>query len=100
MKSKALILTMVTLTFLMSVTPILGEQVSNDWAVVTAIGADEKVSVELKDGKKFKGLAMKCHRLAFTTGIEEVRLAISRQDSIARLPDRGIPEENRWEKQH
>lgn len=57
MKSRTLILTMVMLTFLMSVTPSLGQQVSvsSDWSVVTAIGTSEKVSVELKDGKKMKG---------------------------------------------
>lgn len=57
MKSKTLTLTIVVLTFLMSVTPVPAQQAnaSTDWSAVMAISPGEKVSIELKDGKKVKG---------------------------------------------
>lgn len=57
MKSRTLALTMVVFTLLMNVAPAIAQQpsASSDWSAVTAISAGEKVSVELKDGKKMKG---------------------------------------------
>jgi len=48
---------MVVATFLMSVAPAVAQQgnASTDWSVVTAISPGEKLSIELKDGKKIKG---------------------------------------------
>jgi hypothetical protein len=57
MKFKAMALTMVLSIFLMSITPATAQQASasTDWSAVTAISPGEKVSIELKDGKKVKG---------------------------------------------
>ncbi|MBC8030585.1 MAG: hypothetical protein H7Z16_10780 [Pyrinomonadaceae bacterium] len=57
MKSKTLALLMVVFTFLLSLPTAMAQQVSvsSDWSVVTAISPGEKVSIELKDGKKIKG---------------------------------------------
>jgi hypothetical protein len=57
MKFRALALTMVVFIFLMSVAPLMAQQTTatSDWSAVTAISPGEKVSIELKDGKKVKG---------------------------------------------
>ncbi len=57
MKSRTLALTIIVFTVLMSVTPALAQQAnaSSDWSAVMAISVGEKVSIELKDGKKIKG---------------------------------------------
>lgn len=57
MKSRMLALTMVVFMLLMGVTPVLAQQTTatSDWSAVTASSTDEKISVELKDGKKMKG---------------------------------------------
>lgn len=57
MKSKTLALLLVVFTLLMNLTPAMAQQgtTSSDWSAVTAIAPGEKLSIELKDGKKLKG---------------------------------------------
>jgi hypothetical protein len=57
MKSRALALTMVVFILLMGVAPLMAQQTTatSDWSAVTAISVGQKISVELKDGKKVKG---------------------------------------------
>ena len=52
---KSLAVLMVVFTLFMNPTPAMAQQVSSDWSTVTAISSGEKISVELKDGKKMKG---------------------------------------------
>ncbi len=48
---------MVVVTLLMNLTPAMAQQGigSSEWSAVTAISPGEKLSIELKDGKKLKG---------------------------------------------
>jgi small nuclear ribonucleoprotein (snRNP)-like protein len=86
MKSRTLALLMVAFTALVSVTPTLAQQgnASNDWATVMAVSPGEKLSVELKDGKKIKGRLRTVSDSMLTLDRDSKSSDLSR-DSISRV---------------
>jgi len=84
MKSRALALTMVVF-MLMGVAPVMAQTTaSSDWSTVTAISAGEKISVELKDGKKMKGRLRSVNDSMLTLDRGSKTSDVTR-DSIARV---------------
>lgn len=84
MKSRALAVFMVVFTLFMNSTPAMAQQVSSDWSAVTAISSGEKISVELKDGKKMKGRLRSVSDSILTLDRGSKTTDVSR-DSIARV---------------
>jgi len=86
MKSKTLTLCMVVATLLMNLTPAMAQQVTaaSDWSAVTAIAPGEKLSIELKDGKKMKGRLRTVSDSVVTLERDSKTSDVSR-DSISRV---------------
>ena len=86
MKSRTLASLMVAFTVLVSVTPALAQQgnASSDWSTVMAISPGEKLSIELKDGKKIKGRLRTVSDSMLTLDRDSKTSDLSR-DSISRV---------------
>ena len=86
MQSNTLTLCIVVATLLMNLTPAMAQQVaaSSDWSAVTAISPGEKLSIELKDGKKMKGRLRTAADPIVTLERDSKTTDISR-DSISRV---------------
>lgn len=84
MKSRTLAVLVVTFTLFINSTPALAQQISSDWSTVTALSSGEKISVELKDGKKMKGTLGAVSDSVLTLDRGSKTTDVSR-DSIARV---------------
>jgi len=86
MKSKTLTMAMVVFSLLITLTPATAQQVttSSDWSSVTSISTGEKLSIELKDGKKLKGRVRAVTDSLATLERDSKTTDVSR-DSIARV---------------
>ena len=84
MKSRTLAVLMVVFTLFMNSTTAMAQQVPSDWSRVTATSSGEKISVELKDGKKMKGRLRSVSDSMLTLDRGSKTTDVSR-DSIARV---------------
>jgi len=79
MRSKALALSLVVITFLVSSPLALAQQTtqtSGEWSIVKAISTGEKLLVKMKNGKQFQGRS---------AGVSDTRLALSEGSKVTEI---------------